>query len=85
MFVYQGGLHEGGDIAGVEQLSVELDTTKFPLTVTIYPEDGEYAVYIEYDGMRYSQKDMMLLASAVKNMSMSMAACQLLADAQTVD
>ena len=85
MFVYQGGLHEGGDIAGVEQLSVELDTTKFPLTVTIYPEDGEYAVYIEYDGMRYSQKDMMLLASAVKNMSMSMAASQLLADAQTVD
>ena len=85
MFVYQGGLHEGGDIAGVEQLSVELDTTKFPLTVTIYPEDGEYAVYIEYDGMRYSQKDMMLLASAVKNMSMSMATCQLLADAQTVD
>jgi amino acid adenylation domain-containing protein len=84
MFVYQGGLYEGGDIEGIEQTPLSLDTTKFPLTVTVYPENDNYAISIGYDGRRYGKKDMTILAQSIANMAASMANSQHLTDAKTV-
>lgn len=84
MFVYQGGVFDGGDIEGVQQRTLDPDLAKFPITVTAYPGNDAYVIMIEYDGRRYGCKDMELLANAIGSMSLSMASGKLLSDARTV-
>ena len=87
MMIYQGGIREGGDIDGIEpaDICLTLDAVKFPVAVTVYPEEGHYVIQVEYDGTRYFGEDMMAIARAVGNMSLSLVKNPLLADAETVD
>ena len=87
MMIYQGGIREGGDIDGIEpaDICLTLDAVKFPVAVTVYPEEGRYVIQVEYDGTRYFGEDMMAIARAVGNMSLSLVKNPLLADAETVD
>ncbi len=87
MMIYQGGVVESGDIDGIEPTDtcLTLDTVKFPIAVTVQPEEGRYVIQVEYDGTRYSGEDMMAMARAIGNMSLSLAENPLLADAETVD
>ncbi|MBR3292432.1 MAG: amino acid adenylation domain-containing protein [Bacteroidales bacterium] len=84
MFVYQGGVLEGGEIEGAEQRMLDSDLAKFPITVTAYPRDDAYVIVVEYDGRRYGSKDMGLLAKAIGNMSLSLSSEKLLSEARTV-
>ena len=36
LFVYQGGIREGGEMGGAEEVELEIDAEKFPLQVTVY-------------------------------------------------
>ena len=78
MFVYQGGLYEGANIAkdGIENISLQLDTVKFPITLTVYPDNGRYVINMEYDGMKYNSHDMQILAEAVANTIVSMTSAE---------
>ena len=72
LFVFQGGLYESGEVEGTKQIPLSLDGAKFPISVTVYPEKGDLVIMIEYDGMRYSQKDMTTFATAVGNTALSL-------------
>ena len=85
LFVYQGGMHEGGEVEGAEAIELKLDTLKFPLTVTAYPADGCYQLRFEYDGRRYSAGDMARLAAAVKQVVGDMAREERLSDVRLID
>ena len=84
LFVYQGGLFEMGDIEGMVQLPLELDTVKFPVSVTAYPDRGSYVFRIEYDGRRFDRADMESLGKALGQMALSMAEHERLSDAGLV-
>nr|MCR4761974.1 amino acid adenylation domain-containing protein [Lachnospiraceae bacterium] len=73
LFVYQGGMVEGGEVPGAKAVELSLDTLKFPLTVTAYPVAGFYELRFEYDGERYAKKDMEILSLAVKQVLTDMA------------
>lgn len=85
LFVYQGGMYEGGEVEGARVIELDLDTLKFPLTVTAYPVKDCYQIRFEYDGERYCEKDIKLLAFALKQVIMDMAYVQSLADVRLVD
>jgi amino acid adenylation domain-containing protein len=80
MFVYQGGLFEGGQVSGVEQIPLELDTIKFPLNVVSYPDGDHYCLNIEYDGERYSREDIETIGKSIANVAQSMATANNVAD-----
>ena len=79
MFAYQGGLHEGWTFDLMEQITLELDKAKFPLSFVVNDEEDAYSFVLEYDGLRYNRHQMQQLLSAV-----CMAACHL-AVVDTVD
>ncbi|MBR1856785.1 MAG: amino acid adenylation domain-containing protein, partial [Oribacterium sp.] len=72
LFVYQGGMFEGGEVEGASILELKLDTLKFPITITAYPVDNFYEISFEYDGRRYARKDIELLASCLKQVILDM-------------
>ena len=73
MFVYQGGLDdERGQVDGVEQLPLTLDTTKFPLSVTAMPGDDCFELVLEYDGNMYCRADIETLGRCVMNLAAQM-------------
>lgn len=82
MFVYQGGIEP--DEMDEAQVPLSLDTTRFPVVFSVYTGDGCYILEVEYDGMRYSRKDMERMANAFRNMALNMVTAQSLADASTV-
>lgn len=65
LYIYQGGIADGASISGVEQVDLSLDTTKFALSIFIYPTGDNYTIRIEYDGMRYGRQDMITLAKTI--------------------
>ena len=85
LFVYQGGMYEGGDVSGAKVVELKLDTLKFPLTVTAYPVDDSYHIRFEYDGKRYAKKDMESLAGALKQVINGMAFEESFADIHSAD
>ena len=80
MFIYQGGLMEGTAPKGAEIIPLDLDTVKFPLDVTAYPDGDSYAIRIEYDGMRYNKYDMKLFANAIGNVAENLAKAKFISD-----
>ena len=84
MFVYQGGLFEGGDTDFGQPISLQLDTVKFPLTFTIYPQDKHYVIHLEYDGRTYSRHDMEAIGQSFAALASGMTSCNLLSEAATV-
>ncbi len=85
MFVYQGGLFEGGAVEGVEQVALPLDTVKFPISVISYPDGGNYVLHLEYDDGSYSQKDMATLVTAIANAAKSLATADKVRDIRLLD
>lgn len=83
LFAFQGGISD--EVEGAEEIPLSLDTVKFPIMVTIYPDNGFYSIRVEYDGMRYSEADMLLLARAVGTAALSMARADKLKDVSLVD
>ena len=79
MFAYQGGLQEGRTFDQMEQMTLELDKAKFPLSFVVNDEENAYSFVLEYDGLRYNRQQMQQLLSAV-----CMAACNM-AVVDTVD
>ena len=65
MFAYQGGLQEGKTFDQMEEITVELDKAKFPLSFVVNDEEDAYSFVLEYDGLRYSRQQMQQLLSAV--------------------
>lgn len=65
MFAYQGGLHEGWTFDLMEQITLELDKAKFPLSFVVNDEEDAYSFVLEYDGLRYNRQQMQQLLSAV--------------------
>ena len=65
MFVYQGGLQNEKTFYNMEQINLELDKAKFPLSFVVNEEDDAYSFVLEYDGLRYDRKQMQQLLSAV--------------------
>ena len=66
MFTFQGDLGLDVSSQGVEQIRMNLDTAKVPLSVTIAPYgDLDYVVFIEYNSSMYAAKDMQALATAL--------------------
>ncbi len=82
MCAYQGGVTEDN---GTEQWILGLDTTKFPLTLTILPDAKGYHLTAEYDGMRYGQADMEVLLGAIANVAQELCQRETLHDVSLVD
>ena len=72
MFAYQGGIQNIKTFEHMQEIAVELDKAKFPISFVINDEEDAYSFELEYDGLRYDRKQMQQLLSAV-----CMAACQL--------
>ena len=85
MCVYQGGVTDDGKADGMERMILGLDTTKFPLTLTILPEGDSYSMSIEYDGMRYGKADMETLLRAIVSVARNICHSQTLHDVALVD
>lgn len=65
MFVYQGGLQKEKAFLHMEQIGLELDKAKFPLSFVVNEEEDAYSFVLEYDGLRYDRMQMQQLLSAV--------------------
>ena len=65
MFTYQGGLQEERTFEHMQQIPVELDKAKFPLSFVVNDEEDAYSFVLEYDGLRYDRQQMQQLLSAV--------------------
>lgn len=64
MFVYQGGIEDGGEEHSEREIDLELDAAKLPVTVMAWPEGQSYVLSVEYDGNRYGMKEMERFAKA---------------------
>ena len=84
MFVYQGSLDDDASIDGIEQIPLTLDTAKFPLDISVYPEDGCFTLLVEYDGTMYSRHDMEILAKAISCAAVNMASAEKMSDISLV-
>ena len=86
MFAYQGGLEDDGANAEVDSASEELlDAVKLPVSVDVWPEGDNYVLSVEYDGMRYGKREMLRFAEAVRALSESLAASEMVKDASLTD
>ncbi|MBQ6321343.1 MAG: amino acid adenylation domain-containing protein, partial [Lachnospiraceae bacterium] len=83
MFSYQGGISD--EVEGATGISLAMDKAKFPIMVTVLPENGHYRISLEYDGMRYSKTDMQQLSCAVGTAALSLAQVEKLRDVKLVD
>ena len=82
MYVYHGKLSVGdANNKSAEELTLDLDTAKLPLTVTVYSKGGDdYTVSLEYDLTLYSTADMKALAGMMTVACQSVATSDTLAD-----
>ena len=53
MFTYQGGLQEERTFEHMQQIPVELDKAKFPLSFVVNDEEDAYSFVLEYDGFTW--------------------------------
>nr|MCR4762277.1 amino acid adenylation domain-containing protein [Lachnospiraceae bacterium] len=84
LFIYQGGLYEGGEAADAQMIPLALDEVKLPLYVTAYPDEKAYVVSIEYDGRKYSRRDMERITHAMGNVTDGFAKEKYLKDVSTL-
>ena len=64
MCVFQGGVMDESADSGMTRMLLDLDTSRLPIAMTIFPEGTDYRMNIEYDGMRYGKADMQTLLQA---------------------
>ena len=71
LYVYHGYLASEAANDQVEEVMLNLDTVKMPLTVTVYHKGGsEYTVLLSYNPALYASYDMQKLASAFRAASL---------------
>ena len=80
LYIYQGGIADNASVNGIEQVDLALDTTKFALSVFVYPTGDDYTIRIEYDGMRYGRQDMSVLAETIGTAAQNMTRADRLCD-----
>ena len=85
MFAYQGELLEKRFFDNMEQVIVEPDIPKFPISILITPHGDEYSFLIEYDGMRYDRLQMQRLLSAVSVVAVQLATVETIGHIELVD
>lgn len=76
MYVYQGGVMDKTDNANVlEEAGVllSLNCAKAPITVQVFPEEGQFSAVIGYDPFLYCKADMQRFAGFLKNFAQSAA------------
>ncbi len=73
LYVYHGKLAAETNLReNVEEVKLDLDTVKMPLTVTIYSKGGDdYTVLLTYNPTLYAAADMQRLAEAFKSASLN--------------
>ena len=84
MFVFQGGLEEQ---MGSELMELSLDAVKTPIDVTVYPDASstDMLVTLEYDGNRYSSRDMDVLLEAFGNVVQGMLKAETIREVALLD
>ncbi|MBR3734703.1 MAG: AMP-binding protein, partial [Lachnospiraceae bacterium] len=83
---YPGGSEDDGANAEVDSASEELlDAVKLPVSVDVWPEGDSYVLSVEYNGMRYGKREMLRFAEAVRALSESLAASEMVKDASLAD
>ena len=83
LFAFQGGI--SNEVEGAKEIPLSLDTVKFPIMVTIYPDKDDYKICVEYDGMRYSAADMLVIARAISAAALGLVKADKLNDVCLVD
>ena len=78
MFAYQGGLEESSEPSN--ETTVELDTAKMPLLISVSPSSNGYTLSLEYSEDKYVEKDMRRFADVF-----SMITCQACNDNKSVE
>ena len=67
MFAYQGGFDILASENSQENIRLELDTVKMPISIDVFPNDNnEYIIAVEYDTSLYNKKDMQTLLECYK-------------------
>ncbi len=84
LYIYQGGIVDNANVDGIEQVDLALDTTKFALSVFVYPTGDDYTIRIEYDGMRYGRHDMTVLAQTIGTAAQNMTGASSLRDVELI-
>ena len=84
MFIFQGGLNDHSWGEYTEQVPLSLDTTKFPLSIIVTPQDDNYIIILEYDGKRYCHQEMHQGAKALKNAFLGMAVTATVGDIELI-
>ena len=84
LYIYQGGIADNASVSGIEQVDLALDTTKFALSIFVYPTGNDYTIRIEYDGMRYGKQDMRVLAETIGTAAQNMTKADNLRDVELI-
>lgn len=83
MFAYQGGISD--EMEGASVVPLTLDTVKFPVMMTVFPDGDYFRIQMEYDGNRYSRADMLMLARATGTAALNLTKTKKLCDVELVD
>ncbi len=84
MFIYQDEVGKNSSWENMTQISLSLDTAKFPISIIITPEADSYHVTLEYDGMRYNSQGMLHMVKAFRNVVLNMAATVTVRDVELI-
>ena len=85
MCVFQGGVLDDNADSGTTRMLLDLDMSRLPIVMTIFPEGGDYRMSIEYDGRRYGKADMEVMLRSVANVVQTLHRCATLHDVSLVD
>lgn len=88
MYVFEGGINMQGEEGELrmEPIALSLDTAKVPLTILVFePSEDEYELTVEYDTSIYSRRDMELLLSMMRTLSLSLTEAATVADGRMAD
>jgi len=72
LFAYEGGIFDGDNEENDLQLtSLELDTVKAPLSITMYLEGDYYTMHVSYDDSIYCKREVEQLMDAIATLIMA--------------
>ena len=84
MLLYQDEVGKNYSWEDLSQITLALDTAKFPISIVIMPEADSYRVTLEYDGKRYNSMAMRYLIDAFRNVLLNMAVTANVSDVELI-
>ena len=84
MLLYQDEVGKNYSWEDLSQITLALDTAKFPISIVIMPEADSYRVTLEYDGKRYNSMAMRYLVDAFRNVLLNMAVTANVSDVELI-